>query len=97
LRAPTVPVGDGSWAPILQSWAEYAGAHHLYADGGNCFTHGGFPLRGSIIGANWLIMQEVLEPDEQASDFIQKTNQYPLPGKTPRSASHITADTISHI
>jgi hypothetical protein len=76
--APIVPVGDGSWAPILPSWAEYTGAHHLYADGGNCFTHGGFPLRGSIIGANWLIMQEALEPNEQASDFIQKTNQYPV-------------------
>jgi hypothetical protein len=77
-RAPIVPVGDGSWAPALPSWAEYTGAHHLYADGGNCFTHGGFPLRSSIIGANWLIMQEALEPNEQASDFIQKTNQYPL-------------------
>lgn len=77
-RAPLVPVGDGSWAPILPSWPEYTGAHHLYAEGGNCFTHGGFPLRGSIIGANWLIMQEVLEPHAQASDFILKTNQYPV-------------------
>lgn len=77
-KAPIVPVGDGSWAPILPSWAEYTGAHHLYADGENCFTHGGFPLRCSLIGANWLIMQEVLDPNEQASDFIQKTNQYPL-------------------
>lgn len=76
-RAPVVPVGDGSWAPILPSWAEYTGAHQLYADGGNCFSHGAFSLRGSIIGANWLIMQEVLDPNEQASDFIQKTNQYP--------------------
>ena len=77
-KAPVTPLGDGSWAPVLPSWPEYTGAHHLFADGGNCFTHGGFLLRTALVGANWLIMQEVLEPDEQASNFIQKTNQYPL-------------------
>ncbi|MEI6070231.1 MAG: hypothetical protein WCS31_00445 [Verrucomicrobiae bacterium] len=77
-RAPLVPIGDGSWAPLLPSWAEYTGAHHLYADGGNSFTHGAFVTRTSLIGANWLIVSEVLEPEERASDFIQKTNQYPM-------------------
>jgi hypothetical protein len=77
-RAPVVPLGDGSWAPLLPSWAEYTGAHHLYADGGSSFTHGTFVARSAMIGANWLIMQEVLDPNEAAANFIVKTNQYPM-------------------
>jgi len=63
---------------LLPSWAEYTGGNHLYADGDNTFTHGTFVARTAVIGANWLIMQEALDPNEQASDFILKTNQYPM-------------------
>jgi hypothetical protein len=77
-KAPLVPLGDGSWAPALPGWAEYTGANHLYADGENTFTHGSFLLRAGIVGANWLIYQEVLDANENAADFIIKTNQYPL-------------------
>lgn len=77
-KAPVVPLGDGSWAPLLPSWAEYTGGNHLYADGNNTFTHGAFVARTAMIGANWLIMQEVLDPHEQAAALILKTNQYPM-------------------
>ena len=77
-KAPVVPLKDGSWAPALPSWAEYTGANHLYSDGDNTFTHGSFLLRNGILGANWLIYQEVLDPQENAADFLIKTNQYPL-------------------
>ena len=77
-KAPVVPLGDGSWAPSLPPWTEHIGAHHLYTTGENSFTHGSFLLRSGIIGANWLIYQEVLEARENAADFIIKTNQYPL-------------------
>ena len=76
-KAPVVPISDGSWAPFLPPWSEHYGALHFYANGENCFTHGSFMSRSSIIGANWLIISEVLNPYEQASGFIQKTNQYP--------------------
>lgn len=76
-RAPLVPLGDGSWAPVLPPWVEYTGGQHLYADGGNWFTHGSFLTRGTLAGANWLIFNEILKPDETAANFIVKTNQYP--------------------
>jgi hypothetical protein len=77
-KAPVVPISDGSWAPLLPPWSEHTGALHLYTDGANCFSHGSFLIKTAAIGANWLIISEVLEPYEQASDFIQKTNQYPM-------------------
>ena len=76
-HAPVIPLGDGSWAPALPPWVEYHGRLSLYADGENCFTHGSFLSRDTLIGAMWLIISEVLEPNEQASDFLIKTNQYP--------------------
>ena len=76
-KAPVVPIKDGSWAPALPPWSEATGALHFYADGGNCFTHGSFFSRSALIGAHWLILSEVLEPTEQATHFILKTNQSP--------------------
>ena len=76
-KTPVTPITDGSWAPFLPPWPEADGALHFYAGGENCFTHGSFLSRSALIGANWLIISEVLEPNEQASNFILKTNQYP--------------------
>ena len=76
-KAPVVPIADGSWAPVLPPWSEATGALHFYAEGENCFTHGSFLSRSAMIGANWLIISEVLDPKEEASDFILKTNQSP--------------------
>ncbi|MEI6424367.1 MAG: hypothetical protein WCP55_19275, partial [Lentisphaerota bacterium] len=33
-KAPAVPIGDGSWAPMPPPWAEYNGGLCFYADGG---------------------------------------------------------------
>lgn len=76
-NAPLIPLGDGSWAALMPPWVEYAGGINLYADGGNCFTHGSFASRGTLVGAMWLIIFEVLDPNEIGSDFLIKTNQYP--------------------
>jgi len=77
-RAPVMPLGDGSWAPLMPPWVEYTGGINLYADGGNWFTHGAFASRGCLAGALWLIISEVLEPEEIGSKFMIKTNQYPI-------------------
>lgn len=77
-RAPVMPLGDGSWAPLMPPWVEYTGGINLYADGGNWFTHGAFATRGCLVGALWLIISEVLEPEEIGAQFLIKTNQYPI-------------------
>jgi hypothetical protein len=77
-RAPLMPIGDGSWAPLMPPWVEYTGGIQLFADGGTCFTHGAFASRGCLVGAMWLIAGEVLDPGEIGSTFLLKTNQYPV-------------------
>ncbi len=76
-RAPVVPLGDGSWAPLLPPWVEYTGGITLYADGGNWFSHGAFASRSGLTGPLWLIIGEVLDPREREAGFLLKTNQYP--------------------
>ncbi len=77
-RAPVFPLGDGSWAPFMPPWVEQTGGISLYADGGNWFSHGSFASRSCLTGPLWLIIGEVLEPDELGADFLIKTNQYPV-------------------
>lgn len=77
-RAPVVPLGDGSWAPLAPPWCEHRGGTALYADGGRWFTHGSFATRDSLIGAWWLVLGEVLEPDELGTDFLVKTHAHPV-------------------
>jgi hypothetical protein len=77
-RAPVIPLPDGSWAPLMPPWVEAAGATTLYADGGNWFSHGAFASRSNLTGPLWLIPAGVLDPDERATDFLLKTNQYPM-------------------
>ena len=69
-RSPVVPLGDGSWCPTAAPWAESRGPLCLFADKGRCFTHGTVVARDSMLGPTYLIFQEVLEPDELASDFL---------------------------
>ena len=68
--SPVVPLRDGSWCPTAPPWAEYRGPVCLYADGGACFTHGAFCARDSLLGPLYLILHEVVDPDEPAADFI---------------------------
>lgn len=77
-KAPVMPLGDGSWAPLIPPWVEYTGALTLYAESGNWFTHGAFASRGCLTGPMWLIFMEVLDPEEIGSRFVLKTNQYPV-------------------
>ncbi len=74
-RSPAIPLGDGTWIPTVPPWTEYPGPVGLYADGGNWFTHGSFGSRDSIIGALYLVISEVLQPDEAGTDFMLQMNQ----------------------
>jgi hypothetical protein len=77
-KAPLMPVADGSWVPLLPPWSEYTGGISFFADGGNWYSHGAFASRSSMTGPLWLIISEVLDPKENASDFMLKSNQYPV-------------------
>ena len=69
-RSPVAPLGDGSWVPTLPPWVEARGALLLYADGGDCFTHGSIAARDSLLGPLYLVFQEVIEPDEPMASFL---------------------------
>ena len=71
-RSPVVPLGDGTWVPTVPPWPEYDGLLIQYSGGEKWFTHGTFIARDSIIGPMYLIFQQVIEPDELASDFMVK-------------------------
>ncbi|HNS31568.1 MAG TPA: hypothetical protein PKN36_01155 [bacterium] len=77
-NAPVVPVGDGSWAPFTPPWVEQNGNITFYADGGNWFSHAAFACRGVLTGPLWLIIGEVLSPEEIGSHFLLKHNQFPV-------------------
>ncbi|MCG2660457.1 MAG: hypothetical protein L6437_09455 [Kiritimatiellae bacterium] len=74
-RSPVVPVGDGTWVSSAPPWTEYPGALALYAEGGKWFTHGTFSGRDSLIGALYLVISEVLDPDELGTEFLLKSHQ----------------------
>jgi len=71
-RSPLVPLGDGTWAPAPPPWAEADGAVTLYAQSGRWYTHGTFLARDAALGAVYLILQEVLEPNEPPADQIMQ-------------------------
>ena len=74
-RSPVIPLDDGSWIPSVPPWAEYRGPVSLYAEGGNWQTHGAFGARDSLIGALYLIVGEILEPDEIGATFLLRSHQ----------------------
>jgi hypothetical protein len=69
-RAPVVPLGDGTWCPSCAPWAEDDGPVSLFVKKGTWYTHGTFMGRDSLLGPVYLIFQEVLTPDELASDWL---------------------------
>ncbi|HUU43100.1 MAG TPA: hypothetical protein VMX57_04935, partial [Planctomycetota bacterium] len=71
-KSPVVPLGDGTWVPTCGPWAEARGPVCLYADGGNWYTHAAFTTRDSLIGPLYLILQEVVDPDEPGADFMMR-------------------------
>ncbi len=67
-----MPLGDGSWAPLMPPWVEYTGGTTFYADGGNWFSHASFASRSCLTGPMWLIISEVLDVDEIGTEFMNK-------------------------
>ena len=64
-----LPMGDGTWIPSFAPWTEYVGPVSLYAKGGKWYTHGIFNAR-DMIGAAYLVLQEVVSPTEPIADTI---------------------------
>jgi hypothetical protein len=69
-KSPVVPLGDGTWCPTAPPWCEARGPLCIFTRKGNCFTHGAFPARDSLLGPLYLVLHEVLDPREQAVDFL---------------------------
>jgi hypothetical protein len=77
-RAPLVPAGDGSWAPLMPPWVEYTGGISFFADGGRWFSHGAFASRSCLTGPLWLIYQEVFDAGSLEAGLMLKANQFPV-------------------
>ena len=73
-RSPVVPLGDGTWCPTAPPWAEATGPRALFCEGEPCFTHGTFAGRDSLVGALWLIFQEVLDPSERMAEWLLRSH-----------------------
>ena len=69
-KSEVVPLGDGTWCPTAPPWVEYRGPLSLFAEGGSWYTHGSMVGRDSMLGALYLIFQEVLDPKEPAAESI---------------------------
>ncbi len=69
-HSPAVPLSDGTWCPTVPAWAEAGSPPSLYAEPGNWYTHGATIVRDSLVGAHYLIFQEVVDPSEPAADWI---------------------------
>ena len=67
--SPVIPASDGTWFRSCAPWTEAVGPLCLFADGGSVYTHGGFTTR-DFIGANYLILQGVVDADELAGKEI---------------------------
>ena len=64
-----IPMGDGTWSHSFSPWTEYVGPAGMYAKGGKWYTHGTFTARDMIV-ASYLILQEVIDPNDPLADII---------------------------
>ncbi len=69
-RSPVVPLGDGTWTPTMGPWAEARGPVSLLTDDQKWSTHGAYPARDSLIGPIYLLISEVIAPDEPAAGWL---------------------------
>lgn len=74
-RAPVVPVGDGSWSPLLPPSVEDRGGTSLHALGKPSFSHGAISVRDALLGPLWLVTAGILEADSLQATFLLKSNQ----------------------
>jgi hypothetical protein len=72
-ECPVVPLGNGRWCPSVSPWVESCGPVSLYTDPGMWFTHATATARDAICGSMYLLLQEVVKPDELFGDFIVKS------------------------
>ena len=70
VRSPVIPLSDGTWSPSAPPWTEARGPVALFVDRGSWFTHGTITARDSMLGPAYLILQEVVEPEEPAADAL---------------------------
>lgn len=71
---PVVPLGDGRWAPTCGPFPEAEGALSLYANRHIVVSHGSFVIHDAAIGVLYLLLQEILDPQEPVSDWLLATN-----------------------
>jgi hypothetical protein len=69
-EAPAVPLGNGAWCPSLPVWADRPGPLCLQTTGGSWFTHGAMVARDTLLGAQYLLLDEVIESKSVQADFI---------------------------
>ncbi len=69
-NGPVVPLADGTWSPTAAPWVGPTGPKCLFLDNKNWFTHGSATVRDDILGPIHLIIRNILDPKEQASNFI---------------------------
>ena len=95
-RSPVVPLGDGTWCPTVPPMVEYRGPLPLFAEGGRWFSHGAINIRDSMLGAIWLLLQEVIDDKEPAADFMlnfhnELLTQYSVAFSQPYYSPHTFA------
>ena len=97
-ESPVIPLGNGRWCPAAPPWAESRGPVVLYAEGGSAFTHGTFTARDGHTGPMYLLLQEVVEPNEVYGDFIvnssvellfQRNVMFSQPYYSPHPYAHL--------
>ena len=69
-RSPVVPLSDGTWCPSAPPWAEADSPACLLTDNANWHSHGTVGTRDSLLGPLYLVFQEVIEPEEDASKWL---------------------------
>jgi hypothetical protein len=72
-ECPVIPLGNGHWCPSVSPWTENIGPVSIYAEPGQWFTHATVTTRDAICGSMYLLLQEVVEPNELYGDFILKS------------------------
>ena len=97
-ESPVIPLRNGRWCPAAPPWAENRGPVVLYAEGGLGFTHGTFTSRDGHTGPMYLLLQEVVDPNELYGDFIvnssvellfQKNVMFSQPYYSPHPYAHL--------
>jgi len=69
-EAPAIPLGNGAWCPSMPVWTENPGSLCLHTTGGNWSLGGTTVGRDSLVSTQYLLLDEIIEPDHHYADFI---------------------------